>query len=618
MLQAVSTSSTTAATAGQEATPDLRSTADTWLKQLPQWAPELQRAAIWQLGADGEMHAKALAGLPTLADAAQLKPITPPAATAGQGRGPLIARHDGVARIDFPVPLPEGGGLLVCLALADVPSLDTQQLMRQLHWGVAWLLRAGDQQTQQMQLARLERARFVIDTHALLFDQSEPQAAALALVDMLALRFHATLVQMAVVRNLQTKLFARSNTASFDPRTHISRLAEAAMNEALDERALLVWPPVDETSSQSAAMPSLPSSLPAAALADYAYEQKAGGLAVLPLIHQDTVTAVLMLERGTPFTAIECEALEIAALTMAPIFALQELAAQGPGERLLRQMRSTAKTATDASHPALKLGVLALALVLAAAALIPVPQRVMAHALIEGEIQRAAVAPFAGYVRLAPARAGDTVSAGQMLATLDDKDLRLDRLRLESELEVSLRKEREAIAASNRVETRLAAAQSGSTRAQLDLVLEKLERIRITAPQAGVIIKGDLSQQIGAPVEQGKVLFEVAPLDNWRVVLEVDERDTALVQVGQTGRIVLTTLPGHAFDFTVRRVTAVASAKDGRNYFRVEAKITQPDPRLRPGLEGVAKIDTGENAALRVWTRHFRQWLRITLWEHLP
>ncbi|KQP11835.1 HlyD family efflux transporter periplasmic adaptor subunit [Pseudorhodoferax sp. Leaf267] len=582
------------------------STADAWLKQLPQWAPELQRAAIWQLDANGQPLGTALAGLPSLADAALLKPIAAPASRQGQARGPVIARLDGVARIDFPVPQGEAGGLLVCLALADLPSLDTQRLMRQLHWGVAWLLRLADLQATQLLTARLERARFVIDANALMLDQSDPRAAALALANMLALRFGATLVQVGEVRQLQTRLFVRSNTATFDARTRLSALAEAAMNEAVDERALLLWPPQGDEA------------LGTAALADYAHAQKAGALALLPLLHRGEVSGVLMLERDTAFTAEEGEALQVAALSMAPILALHAQASQGALQRLLGGARAGVRTATDASHPALKLGALVLAGVLAAAVLVPVPQRVLAHAAIEGEVQRAAVAPFAGYVRQALVRAGDTVQAGQLMAVLDDKDLRLERLRLESELEVSLRKEREAIAAGNRVDTRLAAAQSGSVRAQLDLVLEKLQRVRIVAPSAGVVIKGDLSQQIGAPVEQGKVLFEVAPLDDWRVVLEVDERDTSLVALGQAGRLVLTTLPGQAFDFSVRRITAVSTAKDGRNYFRVEAKVAQPDARLRPGLEGVAKVDTGESPALWAWTRHFRQWVRVTLWEHLP
>jgi hypothetical protein len=40
-----------------------------------------------------------------------------------------------------------------------------------------------------------------------------------------------------------------------------------------------------------------------------------------------------------------------------------------------------------------------------------------------------------------------------------------------------------------------------------------------------VVVKGDLSQSLGAAVERGNVLFELAPLDSYRVIMKVDERD---------------------------------------------------------------------------------------------
>jgi multidrug resistance efflux pump len=136
------------------------------------------------------------------------------------------------------------------------------------------------------------------------------------------------------------------------------------------------------------------------------------------------------------------------------------------------------------------------------------------------------------------------VRQGQVLAVLEDKDLKLERLRWESELEVSVRKEREAMAKADRVALRLASAQANQARAQLDLTLEKLSRVQVIAPFDGVVVQGDLSQQLGSPVEQGKVLFELAPLDAWRVILKVDERDIAHVRAGQTGELALTSLPG--------------------------------------------------------------------------
>jgi RND family efflux transporter MFP subunit len=238
--------------------------------------------------------------------------------------------------------------------------------------------------------------------------------------------------------------------------------------------------------------------------------------------------------------------------------------------------------------------------------------------VVEGETQRAAVAPFAGYIRSAPVRAGDTVKAGQLLARLDDRDLQLERVRWESDLEVSLRKEREAMAAADRVAMRLAAAQAGQAKAQLDLVNAKLQRIDITAPFDAVVVQGDLSQMQGSPVESGKLLFELAPLEAWRVILKVDERDVAWLHAGQRGELVLASLPGRSFELTTQRVLSVAVAEEGRNYFRVEAGLDKDAARLRPGMEGVAKLTVGEASLLWVWTHRMTEWVRRTAWEWAP
>jgi len=50
--------------------------------------------------------------------------------------------------------------------------------------------------------------------------------------------------------------------------------------------------------------------------------------------------------------------------------------------------------------------------------------RVAAKAVMEAGVHRAAVAPFAGYLSEAPVRAGDLVRGGQVLAVLDDRELR--------------------------------------------------------------------------------------------------------------------------------------------------------------------------------------------------
>jgi hypothetical protein len=90
-------------------------------------------------------------------------------------------------------------------------------------------------------------------------------------------------------------------------------------------------------------------------------------------------------------------------------------------------------------------------------------------------------------------------------------------------------------------------------------------------------------------VEQGKVLFEVAPLDAYRVVLNVDERDIGELVPGQPGELALAGMPYERLRFTVRQVTPISTPQEGRNFFRVEARLDAASVRLRPAWKAWAR-----------------------------
>jgi hypothetical protein len=135
------------------------------------------------------------------------------------------------------------------------------------------------------------------------------------------------------------------------------------------------------------------------------------------------------------------------------------------------------------------------------------------------------------------------------------------------------------------------------------------------APFDGVVIKGDLSQSLGAPVRRGDILLTVAPLDQYRLVIEVDERDIPAVKVGQPGRIALGALSDRALEFRVARVTPVATTREGRVFYEVEGALAEAPPTLRPGLQGVAKITAGERPLAWIWTHRALEWMQLTLWS---
>jgi multidrug efflux pump subunit AcrA (membrane-fusion protein) len=145
-----------------------------------------------------------------------------------------------------------------------------------------------------------------------------------------------------------------------------------------------------------------------------------------------------------------------------------------------------------------------------------------------------------------------------------------------------------------------------------------LSRTRVTAPIDGFVVSGDLSQMLGAPVERGRVLFEIAPLSSYRVILQVDERDIRYVSVDQSGTLALTGIPDAQLGVTISNITSIATADEGRNYFRVEATLDDGDEKLRPGMEGVVRLTVGERKLAWIWTHDMLEWLQLTWWAWKP
>jgi multidrug resistance efflux pump len=230
-------------------------------------------------------------------------------------------------------------------------------------------------------------------------------------------------------------------------------------------------------------------------------------------------------------------------------------------------------------------------------------------------VQRALVAPADGFLESAYVRPGDQVAAGQVLVELATQDLELERRKWESELAQHENAAPAALARGDRSEFVINQALADEARAKLGLVEEQLARSRIVAPFDGVVIMGDLSQMLGAPVRRGDTLVTVAPVNEFRLILDIDERDVADITVGQTGQLALGAMPDRDFEFVVRRISPVAEADSGRNYFEVEGELERSQIDMRPGLQGVARITVDERPIAWVLLHRLVDWARIAAWS---
>jgi RND family efflux transporter MFP subunit len=536
-----------------------------------------------------------------------------------EGRGLVQPRDGGGAAAQLPdrpdyqlaylVRLDGQARGVVGMDIAWRDEAQLQTAMRQLQWGAGWLEVLLRRYADPKEASR-QRVKLVMQLVAVFVERPSLENALSALVTETATQLGCDRVALGIVRGGTVRVEAMSHTVQFDRHANLITATAAAMTEALDQREPIVYPP-DRDGRLAITF----------AHAELAQLSGAGGVVTLPLVHGDQRAGALTLERasGMHFDAPVIELLESLAAMLGPLLAMRLALERSLPSHIADSAREARGRLFGPRHGGFKLAAIALGLLLLFAIFATGSYRVSGEARIEGQTQRALTAPFPGYVREALRRAGDVVRRGEPLARLDDRDLKLERVRLQAQREQHLKQYREAMAKRDRAQVSIVSAQVQQVEAQLALAEEQLARAELVAPFDGIVVSGDFSQALGAPLERGQVLFEVATLDAYRVAIQVDERNIADLRVGQAGELVLAAMPESRYRFAIRAITPVTSAKEGRNFFRVEAELgSGQSGQLRPGMEGVAKIEVEERRLVSIWTRELVNWIRIKLWAWLP
>jgi multidrug resistance efflux pump len=493
----------------------------------------------------------------------------------------------------------------VALEVEGRPEAALRELVQRLGWGIGWLEALARRKT----FTSKARLVTVLELIATALQHERFQAAATAVATELATTFGCERVSIGFMKGRHIQVHALSHSAAFSKKTNLVRALEGAMEEAADQLATVVFPARKDGPFQVTR-----------AHAELLQQHGAGAACTIPLTAGPNVLGALVLElpAGAEFDARTVELCEHAALLVGPVLDVKRKEDRWLGAKAADSGAMLWRRLVGPRHAALKLWALLGALTIAFFSLVKGDYMITADANLEGKVQRAVAAAMHGYIHEARARAGDVVRKGDVLAALDDRDLRLERQKLLSQAAQQESERRQATAEGNRARARILEAQSGQVQAQLALVDEQIARTRLVAPFDAVVVKGDLSQSLGAAVERGNVLFELAPLDTYRVIMKVDERDIADVAVGQAGRLALASMPNEEIALEVDKITPVSVVSEGRNYFRVEAVAKGATDRLRPGMEGVGKIQVERRRLIWIWTHKLVHWLRMWVWSWWP
>ncbi|MCX2982599.1 HlyD family efflux transporter periplasmic adaptor subunit [Halieaceae bacterium IMCC14734] len=494
----------------------------------------------------------------------------------------------------------------VAIEVDHCSEAQLQHVLGQLEWGAVWL----ETLVHRNKYTSADRLVTVLDLVATSLHYDRFQAAATAVATELAGILQCERVSIGFLHGKHSRVHALSHSASFGKKSNIIRDIGAAMDEAVDQEATVVFPPFDDGPLQVTRYH-----------ASLLKTHGAGAICSIPFTDGGKILGAITLERpeGEKFDRSAVKLCEHAASLLGPVLDSRRKDDRWLAIKALDSLKTHARKLVGPRYTALKLTAASTLFLLVFFTFATGEYRVTADATMEGAVQRAIAVPLAGFLAEANARAGDVVKAGDVLFSLDDRDLRLERLKWASQKSQYSREYSEAQAKRDRAQVNILGAQIEQAEAQIALVEEQLERINVTAPFDSFVVSGDLSQSLGAPVERGDILFEVAPLDSYRVILKVDERDIGQLMVAQSGQLALTGMPGVPLVIEVEKIIPVSAAEEGRSYFKVEARLLEKaHPTLRPGMQGVGKIFVGERKLIWIWTHKITHWWSMFLWSWWP
>jgi multidrug resistance efflux pump len=523
---------------------------------------------------------------------------------------PTVALPDSKHNRVISLPLRQGERTLGAVALAiqadstaQVEALFKELTLASANVGQSLGGSVGNAASGEGDAARVLQLQDTLLRHSTL------QEGALAMVSELAQMLGCDRVSIGVAQpHKPLEVLAVSDSAEFKAEQELLRLMAAAMQEAVDQSARVVFP-------------ALTADPPQVVLAHAELHTRSGmTLASVALAQAQEPTGALLAEwRSTaPPSPEQLALLDSLGCVLGPLLGLSRRAERTWRARSAQALRQAAERMTQRNDPLPKVLAVLLLLAAGAALWLPVTYRLAAPAHIEGAVQRVLAAPIDGFLQKSHVRPGDTVRAGDVLVELADQDLLLEQRKWQGVLSQHENGFAAALARADRSQFVITQGKAGEAQAQLDLVRQQLARTKLLAPIDGVVIKGDLSQTLGAPVQRGEALLTLAPAERYRLMLDVDERDVAAVQPGQKGQLALASLPGEALAFVVERVTPVANVREGRNTFEVQARLLDPASVLRPGLQGVAKIEAGQQPAAWIWSHRGLDWLRLAWWSWGP
>ncbi|MCC2605025.1 efflux RND transporter periplasmic adaptor subunit [Planctobacterium marinum] len=194
---------------------------------------------------------------------------------------------------------------------------------------------------------------------------------------------------------------------------------------------------------------------------------------------------------------------------------------------------------------------------------------------------------------------GASVSAGQLLFRLDEKDLKQQVRSAQAtvkqrELELQGAESLKQKGLQSEVTIAQSLANLESAKSQLIALQIMLQNTEVKAPYAGVL--NTHAVEVGDYVKVGDPLATLVDLDPLVIRADVTENDIAALRKGQSAQARL--VSGRQVSGQVRYIASVSN--EGTNTFKIEVAVPNPEGQYLAGMSTQLVIPLEETLAVRV------------------
>ncbi len=430
-------------------------------------------------------------------------------------------------------------------------------------------------------------------------------SASLALCNTLTSQWNCERVSLGFLKGRFVRMRATSHTENFSRKQQLIQDIEAAMEECLDQDMEVAYPPDAQATVIWRSSQAL------------AQGHGANAVLSLPFRREGEAKAVVTLERpgDLPFDERDTEALRLAVDLCTPRLLGLHQRDRWFGARFFAGLRRMFALIFGAKHTWIKLIILAVIGLVIFAVYKEGEYRAQASFVFKPAAQRSICAPFDGYVKSVGVEIGDEVQRNStIMAILDTTELELQLASAKAE-EFRYRTEADAYSRSyEEARASIALSEAEGVVAQINLIEYMISQSQIFCPVPGVVVAGEMKERIGSPVKTGEILFQVTDINAIEAELYVPEDLVQEIAAGYKGFLATASYPEQRIGFTVERISPVAEVVNNRNVFKVRALLDRHESWMRPGMEGVGKVDLGQRRYIWIWSRKIVNWIRMKLW----